>query len=245
MTSEPRASEIRRTLISNFLSSVKSGLEIKDLDGPYDDQFLIRMGQQAEKLDRSASKRTTMMIIADTILLLIILGNQVQIKILGNEMTSFPGVIEIGLFLTSVAYVSSVYRWLNFEIYKGLISSVLSAKYPDCRPEVYMGSLFSTDYAIGLLHQKEMPRSSNKKYFVMIITFLFLLLSLLSCITIFHAITFYLCAVHIWESGVFGSWASRCIVGVLFLTNAGGYFLYFIVNSYQFRFSDAVRNDEN
>ena len=245
MTSKPRVREIRQTLISKFLSSVKSELGIGGLDRVYDDQFLIRMGQQAEKLDRSASKGIILMIIIDAVLLLILSGNNVQIKILGNEISSFPGVIEIGLFLTSIAYVSSVYRWLNLEVYKGLILSILNAKDPSSRPEVYMGSLLSTDYAIGLLHQKGMTVSSNKKYLVMILAFLALVISLLACTHIFHAITLYLCGIHIWRFGVFGSMASKCIVCILFLTNASGYFLFFIAQSYPFRFFYIMKNDED
>ena len=235
---------MRRTLLSQFLNSVKSGLKIGDLDNSYDDQFLVRMGNQAENLDRSASKRTAMMIIIDTILLLIISGNHVQIKILGNDLNSFPGVIEIGLVLTSIAYVSSVYQWLNLEVYKGLILSILNARSPGCRPDIYIGSLLSTDYVLGLLHQNKMTLPSNKKYFVMILAFFVLLLSLFSCIYIYHALTFYFCGIHIWKSGVFGSLVSKCIVCVLFLTNASGYFLFVVAQSYPFRFSYIMGDDE-
>lgn len=245
MTPRPRAREIRQTLISRFLSSFKSELEIEDQNKVYDDQFLIRMGQQAEKLDRSAYKRTVLMVIIDAVLLLTLSGHKVQVKIFGNELSSFPGLIEIGLFLTSVAYVSSVYRWLNFEVYKGLILSILTVRNSSVRPEIYMGSLFSTDYVIGLLDPKEMTISSNKKYFVMILAFLFLILSLFACVYIFHAIAFYFCGVHIWNYGAFGSLVSKSIVCILLLTNVSGYFLFIVTQSYPFRSYYAMKNDRS
>ena len=246
MNANQKIYEIRKTLVSKFAFSLETELGVDDQKSLYDEQFLIRMGKEATKLVHLCNKTALLMIFIDTLLLLILSGHEISLKIFENEVASFPGIIEIGLLLASLAYLFNVGCAINFGTYTELIKVTLKKRNPKNNPEFFMGSLFPKNYIFELLDFEEYDFKSNSLH---ILTTLILVLGVLSLFLgsyALHAIALYLGSNHILNLGTFSPLISKIIVSVLLLINFSGLLAFITLSLYRFKFlkiSDDAKSD--
>lgn len=213
-----------------------------DLNDLYDDQFLIRMGKEASKFSRLVDKTVGLMIIIDAFTLFILSGQAMGVKIWGNEIASFPGVIEIGILLGSLTYLSNVIGFINLETYKTIMRVILEKRHPKVTPEFYMGSLLASSYVWDLLKPKLYGLKSGRWQIVVAVTLTALILSIALGLYVFHAIAVYLGSVHILQLEAFGPLTSCLIVGALLLINVSGLLLFCIGFLYPFKFQAILKD---
>ena len=246
MNTNQKIYEIHKTLISKFAFSLEPELEAEDRKSLYDEQFLIRMGKEAIKLERLSNKTALFMIFIDTLLLLILSGQKISLKISGTEIAAFPGIIEIGLLLASLAYFFNVNYLINFETYTQLIRVTLKKRNPKNNPEFFMGSLFPNNYILELLAFKGYDFKLGRLHILTNLVFILGVLSLLLGFYALHAVTLYLGSAHILNLWAFSPLTSKIIVGVLLLINFSGLLAFLTLYLYPFKFlkiSDDAKSD--
>ena len=246
MNTNQKIYEIRKTLVSKFAFSLETELGVNDQKNLYDEQFLIRMGKEATKLESLGNKTLLIMIFIDTLLLLILSGQEISLKIFEDEIASFPGIIEIGLLLASFTYVLNVSYGINFGAYTELIKVTLKKRNPENNPEFFMGSLFPKNYIFELLDFEEYDFKSNSLHILTTLTLALGLLSVFIGSYILHAIVLYLGSIHILNLGTFSPLISKTIVGVLLLINFSGVLTFLTLYLYPFKFlkiSDDAKSD--
>ena len=246
MNTNQKICEIRKTLVSKFAFSLETELGADDRKSLYDEQFLIRMGKEATKLERLSNKNLLLMIFIDTLLLLMLLGQEINLRIFENEVASFPGIIEIGLLLASLAYFLSVSYLINFGTYTELIKVALKKRNPENNPEFFMGSLFPNNYIFELLTFKEYNFKSGRLHLLTTLTLALGILSVIIGFYVLHAIVLYLGSTHILNLGTFSPLISKIIVGVLLLINLSGLLASLTLSLYPFKFlkiSDDAKSD--
>ena len=246
MNTNQKIYEIRKTLVSKFAFSLETELGADDQKSLYDEQFLIRMGKEATKLERVYNKTVLLMIFIDTLLLLILSGQEINLKIFEDEIASFPGIIEIGLLLASLAYLLNVSYLINFGTYTELIKVTLKKRNPKNNPEFFMGSLFPNNYIGELLTFKEYNFKSGRLHILTTLTLALGGLSVIIGFYVLHAIVLYLGSTHILNLGTFSPLISKIIVGILLLINFSGLLVLLTLYLYPFKFlkiSDDAKSD--
>ena len=246
MSANQKIYEIRKTLVSKFAFSLETELEADDRKSLYDEQFLIRMGKEATKLERLSNKTALLMIFIDTLLLLILSGQEISLRIFEDEVASFPAIIEIGLLLASLVCLLNINYLINSGTYTELIKVTLKKRNPDNNPQFFMGSLFPNNYIEGLLTLKEYGFESGRLHFLTTLTLFLGLLSVFIGSYVLHAIVLYLGSIHILNLGTFSPLISKIIVSVLLLINFSGLLTFLTLCLYPFRFlriSDDAKSD--
>lgn len=246
MNANRKIYEIRKTLVSKFAFSLETELEADEQKSLYDEQFLIRMGKEATKLERLSNKTLLLMIFIDTLLLLILSGQEISLRIFEDEIASFPAIIEIGLLLASLAYLLNVNYLINYGTYAELVKVTLKKRNPENNPEFFMGSLLPNNYIGGLLTLEGYNFKSSSLHILTTLIFALGVLSVLIGSYVLHAIALYLGSTHILNLGAFGPLISKIIVGVLLLINFSGLLVFLTLCLYPFKFlkkSDGAKSD--
>ena len=228
--------ETRKRLISRYVWSFEAELEDDDCKKVYDERFLLRMGRETAREGRLFETAVAVMIVIDALIFLILSGHSVKVEILGNKVSGVPGAVEIGLLVASFAYLTGTISFINKEIYKELMESLIKHRNNKCNPEFYMGSLTSTSYVGSIIEtRKSVLKPSILHRFVTLLMY-FMLISLFLCIYGLHIFIVHIGIRHIFESNIFGSTATQLIYIVLLITNLSALLLFFMVYLYPFKF---------
>lgn len=228
--------ETRKKLISRLAFSFEAELLDKDCKALYDDNFLLRMGQETGRLLQSYTNTLGIMLVIDVVILLLISGTSFKMKILGNEISNFPGLVEIGIIISSLAYVSSTRCAIIHTTYKELIKSLMGNKNVKCNPIFYMSSLFSVDYVKEVI---EVRRGALRSGFFQKLSYSILTIMTVTIpvsLYIFHFVSVWLAIHHIHDVKVFGTLATNLINIAVVVTNIHGFLLYFVILECSFKF---------
>ena len=228
--------ETRKRLISRFVFSLEAELETEHGSELYDDEFLIRMGKEEARISRSVDKSTGLMIVIDLAVLLILSGQAAKIKIFGNTIGEFPGVVEIGLFFAALIYHYSAVHFITAETYKEIIRAVLNKKNPDNRTEFFMGSLMPFAYVWEIVQPARYGFQSGKWQIGLSIIQFTMTLSILMGFYLLHAIVLYLGCSHVLQLEAFGGFSSKLVVGAVLLINLSGLSAFLTAYLYPFKF---------
>ncbi len=234
--------KIRQRLITRYAFSFENELGQIEWKNLYNDRFLHRMGEKSEIPQRLVNRAIVVMILFDVLLLLILSGVEVKVKLMGNEIASFVGIVEIGVSLASLAFLYSVYQFINYQAYKAIIKAALRKRNEKSIPEFYMGSLISIDYVWEVLAPKMQGLQSGAIHAVAAVILAIVLLSLSLGMYALHVVAVYLCSIHILSTGALGPLASKFLFAALMLINVGGLVIFLTACVYPFKFHDDLLN---
>ena len=220
----------RKRIVTKFLSLLESELEDSKWGKLYDDQYLIRMGQKTERIGRQMNRTAILMIFFDILTLIILSGIEVNIKILGNEISSFIGIIEISILLASYMYFFHAIYFIDHTAYNEIIKTILKKRDPDNLAEFYMGSLFPKNYTWDILSQVGGRHSATVLPLSVVV--------LIVAVGMYapHWVATYLSIIHILEINVFGFVMSVLIIVLVLLINLGTLALLVVTHVYLFKF---------
>ena len=238
--SDTKNYETRKTLISKFGFSLEAELLDADRAKVYDDNFLLRMGQEAQRYLRSFVRLLGWMVGIDVLVLLTISGISFNVVILGNKFSTFPGVVELGILLTSLSYMSNTIDGINYATYKRIIYIVLENKHPKNNPSFFMGSLLPENYVSNILDIKPSVWISGCSHTIFAGILQIMTFVVPACLYVLHFITVWLSIDHIKNTNDFGALGSQLIVATLWIINLTSFFLYILGIEYPFKFRASV-----
>lgn len=240
MTQITANKSIRQTLIGGFINLYKYELEKEGAENLYDERFLIRMGKQGQKINRSSSRATWLMVAIDVLIFLIFLGYPVKITLLGNEIASFLGIVEIGLVFASLIYFYAVVKFVDSSVHNALIDATLAKINPDNFSSFYKGSLLPTDYTWHLVPVRGLIKglfTSSKIHTSASVVIVCGVLLIEVGPHVLHVIVACLGGYHIFQSTEFGILGSLTVLVAITFFNLLGLLLFCITCIYPFKFS--------